>query len=593
MGTSRGRVTPKATCDICGREREALPGVFSTVERRRVCNWHPHFIPVEKLDAQPYLTFQARPIKDSRPFDPRPTYQLAEEQIFALVREFYAYGLLRVTNSQPSVGGAVTVLPGGLPQLGPLTASAWSAAWSALYFYSVVVENKRPVAMVADARAQLKTIANWLVAHQEAGPGVVAGSGQLVGDTIPNSDTQPEWGGYRADSSFQLGAVIAGFFALSSAAAGIALLRAYQVFGTQSYVDAARACAWFLRNLQCSDLMVTSPASSDAAGATPKHWGTWSQKVQFTASHYAQDSQFFVQSLICLRFLVLYKSVVGDEAVGSPSTATVTGPGGAGAIAWVTGSRSALVSTCIAEARAFWETPQPDATLGAAIMGLSIATPAEGFNSFPTVKNSLPNGTGSWGWGGSLTTTGTTITGQGWALALSSLYEVDGASALVTSAFDWLMGFTSNPTTELPATTPGRMVSGYDDAVLLAGTKGTFDPKIALTTTLTVRDATLAFTAAARQNASSIYDLSTVGLLAPLYSARQQAGFTLAKDALDQPRRQSMQSGRTHWLGQLGECGLSYQVFGSGAAIIQLVARAAMAGLIYRQQPGAFLGRGN
>jgi hypothetical protein len=590
---TRGAVKIKKTCDVCGRERVVEPGVFRVIKGRWSCNWDGGFIPYEVADAVPYKTFRARPIKDARPFDPRPSYQLAEEQIFASLRDLYAYGFLRVTNSPASAAAAVSVtLIASAPPIGPLTASPWTAAWSAIYFHGVVTENKRPAGMVADARALLKTIADWLVANQEAGPGVIAGSGRLVGDTIPNSDTQPEWGGYRADASFQTSGGFPGFFALSSAAAGLALLRAYQVFGTQLYADAARACAWFLRNLQCSDLMVTSPASSDAGGASPKHWGAWSQKVQFAAAHYAQDSLFLVNSLLCLRFLALYKTVLGDETIGSPSTATVTGPNGAGAVAWVTGSRAALVSVCMAEARAFWETAQPDAVLGTSIKGLSTATPAEGFNSYPAAKNNLPAGTGSWIWGANQSATATTITGQGWALALSSLYEVDGASSFVVAAFDWLMGFASNPATELPATTANRMVSGYDDAVLLAGTKGTFDPKTALTTTLTVRDATLAFTATP-QNASSVYDLSSVGLLAPLYTARQASSFKALKDALDQPRRQSMQNGRTLWLGQLGECGLSYQVFNNGAFIFQFVARAAMVGLVYRQQPGAFLGKGH
>lgn len=576
MSTSRGRVAVKATCDICGRERDAKPGVFRMVARRLTCSYHP-FIPEERLDATPYMTFQARPIKDARPFDPRPTYQLAEEELFAVLKEHYQYGFIRLGSSSYSTAPPVT--PFGAVA-GDKT-SAWSAAWCAIYFHALYAENKRPLAMVAAARAALKTIANWLVSTQEAGPGVVAGTGRLVGDTIPNVDSQPEWGGYNADASFVDQVARGDYQVLPSAAAGIALLRAYQVFGDAIYASAARACAWFVRNLQCGDLLPTKPASSDAAGLVAKHWGAWSGRMVFgTDNTYSHDNIYRVGSLLCLRFMALYLEVLGDETIGSP-TINTTDPL-AGVQTW-RGSRAALVSTSIAEARAFWFTAQRDATLGQSLLGFSSETPTDGFNSYPAVKGGavFGAGVGSWIWGTS--TLDTSITGRDWALGISSMYAVDGASAFVTGVFDWLMTATSNAAFELPAT--------YDDALVLRGTRGTYSPKTALASAITVRTSGLNFITPT--NASSSYKLGATGLLAELYSARQQAAFKETKDALDQPRRLSTQSGRTLYLAPLGVCGLSFQPSGSVFATRDIgIADAAQTGLVYRQAPQAFLGRG-
>lgn len=611
MSTSRGRVVVKATCDICGAYRDALPGVFRRIANRLTCSYHP-FIPEEKLDATPYITFQARPIKDARPFDPRSTFQLAEEQILALLRQDYSLAQLNVANTsyEASAGTPLSLGSGKIAR-----ESAWSAGWAAVYLYELIAENKRPRAMVKAARETLRTVADWLVSHQEAGPGITAGMGRLMNDVIPNSSAQPEWGAYFADQNFILGGVVSnldgdgsivtgsafGFYELmASVAAGIGLLRAYQIFGTQLYADAARACAWFIRNLQCGDLMAATPASSDAAGTTPKHWGAWSDRLIYITGTYRQSHRYFPNSLLAVRFLTLFQEVIGDEVIGSASTATVTDPQTAAAIAFMTASRAALVSACIAEGRAFWETAQPDAVLHTSIKGFSTTTPAEGFSSFPTAKGGgvfTGTGTGSWIWT-DLTATGKDISGEQWAVGLHALYAVDGASSFVVDTFDWLMGFTSNPLTELPATTANRMVTGYDDRSLLLGTLGTYDPKFALANSLTVRDAAGGFTV--RTNSAvptagrTRYELSTAGLLAPMYAARQAAGFRLFKEALDLPRRSSMQSGRTFYLGQLGRCGFSLQPSSSGVTTIAMQpARAAMVGLAYRQAPQAFLGRGN
>lgn len=590
MSTSRGRVTVKATCDICGREREAKPGVFRRIANRLTCSYHP-FIPEEKLDATPYITFQARPIKDARPFDPRPTYQLGEEQIFSFLADFYRYASLNVSASLPAPSSASGVSPIITTPV-PVTASAFAASQAALYFHALISEGQRPRSMVAAATRTLRTIADWLVANQEAGPGVVAGTGKLENDVIPNVAAQPQWGGYRADAYFQSTATAPKYFTLSSAAAGIALLRAYQLFGTQIYADAARACAFLVRNAQCGDLAAFNRSTSDAAGLSPMHWGAWSDYFQVSGSpgtYYEWSQTFSVQTLLCLQFLTIYLDVLGDESVGSSSSALVTSPSGAVVANCMSASRVALISKCIEEGADFWANAQPDATLGGTIKGFSVATPADGFSSFH-VNFILPAGTGSWGWGSSLSTAGVSILSENWALGLSALYETEGASSRVLEIFDWLMTFTSNPANQLTG----------DDRRILSRTGGTYNPKFALAVLLQVRDAaTHAF--GVKQEATqspSLYELSTAGLLAPLYSSRQQAAFKEFKDALEQPRFVSTQSSRTLYLGPLGRCGLSLQPRNTGTISVvpgafAFVPKAAMAGRVYRHAPQAFLGRGN
>lgn len=416
----------------------------------------------------------------------------------------------------------------------------WGAAWAALYLYELLAENQRPHTWMSLARTKLATLANYLVSAQTLGTSSAVG-----------------YGGFNVSAPGEE------YWTADAAVSGLALLRAYQTLGAASYLTGARAAAWFLRTAQCGDKLATGFSSSDAAGTTRIHHGMWTRSISLDVS-YDFDHLYRQLDLIGLEFLHAFKAAVGDETIGSPTTTAV-----------FSSSREATLSLAISEARGFWETAKNG------VLGFSTATPRERFNSYPASKlgGSLV-GTGDWETGN--------LTALGWALGLRAFRAIDGNSAFVTGVFDWLMTFTSNTSYELPATTANRVVSGYDDRVIYAGVKGTYNPKDAPATAL---DATNL------RNATGLYDLAALGILAPLYSARQRSTFGQVKVSLAMPRRLrkegSDRDGEYLWLAPLGRCGLSCQPYTdeSGGREADL-ARASMTGLVYRHAPKAFLGRG-
>lgn len=156
---------------------------------------------------------------------------------------------------------------------------------------------------------------------------------------------------------------------------------------------------------------------------------------------------------------------------------------------------------------------------------------------------------------------------DGWATALFSLSEVDGVSGQVSALWDHLMSYTSGP-----------------------GIPEPYDPSLALATVLN---------ASTVKNDSSFYDWGTAGLLAKITAARNRAAVKRVKDVLAEPRARyatphSPAGAETLYLGPLGISTLAFAPVTSGTSTrVQSVVRAAKAGLIYRQQPQGFTGRGH
>lgn len=538
-GDDWGRV-----CDVCGRLR---PGKgFRVVQNVWICDRHPSYVPRQVLDRVPYMDIGApRPLPSAKPFNPIDTYEMAEVQILALMA-YAPAATLDVTNSAPSATGAATVQ---------------AAAWAAIYLASIITEAKRPVRWVSHARALLGSLADWLYTHQQAGT---------------NADLK--WGAYnRAVGPAE------DYFTEDSGAAGLALLRAYQILGSQNYLDGARACAWFLRSAQCGDKLVSRPSSTDAAGASPRHFGAWTHRITLNAGVYDFDHRYYPGDLIGLEFLAAWQAANGDTVIGSTSTAAV-----------FNASRAIAVSVAIAEALAFWTSGTFSVDDAAAINGFSSATPREFFDAYPSAKG-LYTGRGSWQLQDGALATGTLITAVGWAVGLRALRAVSGDVA-VTALFDWLMTFTSNPTFEAAVSSHlyGRVTwTTTNDRAIYAGVAGTYNPKTALATLLQVRGT------GAPRNGSSLYDLATAGLLAPLYSSRQQSAFLHLKDALSPPKARwregfDPRDGHYLYLGPLGASGLAMQPYTDASGNrVQNVQRAAMAAGIYRCAPQAYTGRGH
>lgn len=534
------------TCDVCGRLR---PGKsFRHTEGLWICDRHPSYIPRQTLDRERYLELGAPlTIMGAKPFSPIDTYEVSEAQILDFV-----------TADAPGTTERIVTNGAGVPVADPTT--RWAAAgWTCLYLYDLIAENKRPARWISLARAALGARAEFLYSGMKGGPGVVGFTDQDV-----------EWGAFDR--------AVGRYLPADTAACGLALLRAYQVFGTAKYLAGARACAWFLRTCQCGDKLVAGFFSSDAGGTSPKHFGGFTSQILAPATFAAQ---FKMSDLACVEFLHAFKGVAGDETIGSPAiTATFAS------------SRAAPVSTVISEAIAFYTTPQWSVDDGAAIVGLSTVTPRDFFSPYPV-------GRGSWQFADAPYPTGTAITAQSFTLAMRGLRAVNGDAA-VAGLFDWLMTFASNPTFEQATTshTYGQVTRVVDnERAKYAGFAGTYDPKLALAQSLQVRTSGAAGTTLL-QNLTSFYDLGDTAHLAPLYSARQKAGFTALKDALVVPRprwRQGFEprDGQYLYLGPLATCGLALQPFtDNNFRRTQSVARAAMLGAVYRYAPQAYTLKG-
>ncbi len=533
-------------CDVCGRLRP-LRG-FRVVENVWICDRHPSYIPRQALEKVPYRALGSPVgIPNSKPFNPTDTYEIPEAQILNLVTAYAPADSLDVTN------GA------GAPVLDPL--QQWqSAGWTCLYLYDLIAENKRPARWLSLARTVLGILADFLYTGMKGGPGVVGYTNQDL-----------EWGAYDRGG--------ASYVTADSAVCGYALLRAYQALGTAKYLTGARACAWFLRTAQCGDKLVSGFFSSDAGGTSPQHFGGFVRKITGPATF---DPRLLLADIFAVEFLQAYKGVAGDETIGSSATTAV-----------FASSRAATVSTVIAEAIAFAITPQWSVDDGAAIAGLSVTTPREYFTPYP-------GGRGSWQLSDAAYPTGTQISSNAWARAIRGVRAVNGDTA-VTPLFDWLMSFSSNSSFALSTTTHTYGVATWtsnDERGKYAGIGGTYDPRLALAQSLQVRTSGAAGTVLL-QNASSLYDLTSAGHMAPLYSARQASYFGQLKDALELPRprwRQGFEprDGQYLWLGPLSTCGLTFQPYTDASLNrFQSISRAAQVGRVYRYAPQAWTMQGH
>lgn len=546
-----GRTRPMRTCDRCGALR---PGeTFRVISGRWICNWHDHYIAPETLDRLPIKTFPVKPFKDAKPLEPRNTYERAEWEIFNFCTENYRTDYFDCTREGDVPVTAASTYGTGVS----------GAAWTCVYLHALITENKRPLRMIAVARTKLAEIATWLLTRQFANPAKL---------TVANTDTR--WGGFEQTGS--VNPAVSGTYQLwHTASAGLALLRAYQVLGGLQYLDGARAAIWFCRTMQCGGKQAALFSSTDAAGTLRSQWGAGAQKMLVNSSSVPfMDHYLTGLELSIVEFYQAFLTAIGDETIGSSFTSGST----------FSLSRASLVSAAITEAMTFWTAGAFGVEQGTTVCGLSPVTPFDAFNSYPTTKGINPNGTGSWRYLNATTAAaGTTIYFLSWSMGIRALRAVEGDTARVTGLFDYLMTFGSNSTFELPA--------AYSDKTLYVGVKGTYDPKTALDLFPQVKGT------GAPRNSFGVYSFATTGLLAAMYSARQQASFKAMKDSLNEPRPKTVQGERDgvrYYVGAMGRAGMSFQPYGDSNTLsrFKLVSEAAMTGLVYRQAPTAFMGRG-
>jgi hypothetical protein len=360
------------------------------------------------------------------------------------------------------------------------------------YLYGLIVENKRPSIWISRAKEKLRELADWVFSIQ-------LGFGTGTGNT---KSTSARFGS----------ASVTGFgtyIIAEQGRLGLGMLYAYKIFGTSRYLDSARGFADFLTNMQQGGLPSINFSSSDAAGLNPINYGTWTRTSGSAGTQ--MEHVYQPDSLVCLEFLFALYGTVGDEMHGGDTTLSV-----------YTVPPQQLLSVSMANARAFWGVGAFDAVIGSGVNGLSTTTPRERFNSFPASKaGGWAAGTGSWEYQDGPSATGTMVTAANYAVALRALYAYEGYSSTVAALWTWLMAFTSN-SAFAPTST-----SRAQDAPTALSLRGTYNPKLTLSTLLLVRTASLA---QAAMNGTSVYDWQCSGLLSAIQGARDPGSLDRAKD---------------------------------------------------------------
>lgn len=270
------------------------------------------------------------------------------------------------------------------------------------------------------------------------------------------------------------------------------------------------------------------------------------------------DHKFYPGDMVGLTFLTALQAAEGAATYGNTTAV--------GEFAQATDATNATMRS---EATAFWTTGVPDAGSTTAKTGLSSTTPFEFFEAF----RSSAAAAGTWRYADGAGQTGTTVTGLNWAKGLRAL-------PTFTGVWDYLVAFTSNSTYETADDTAPQAVA--------AALTGTYDPTLALATTLIVSGTN------ASKNGSSRYDWATTGLMAEIQTTRGASGLGNAKAEVARPRRRYVdptpRASRTDWLGLRGQSGLDFQVSftdtveGASRQVIDVL-RAAMLMNAYRYTP--------
>jgi hypothetical protein len=369
-----------------------------------------------------------------------------------------------------------------------------SAGETVRYLYELVVEKKKPSYWISRATKKIIELADWIYSKQ-------VGFGTSTASTKSND---ANYGAVFIGAANQVAV-------RDQAYGGLAMLRAFQLTGTDRYLASARGFADCLSSTQRDDLRTTGFSSSADNSSNRAEFDTWTNTFLTVGT----GLQFYFPNIAmqCIEFLNELFKQVGDEIHGADTT--VSG--------FYISAPQRLLSSSISKARAFWSVGAYDNRINQVITGFSSTTPYEQF--IPYLGNQSNPTFGRWS-DSSLNSPGTTITAANFSNALRCLYAFEGYSAQVSSIWTWLMSFTSNPAFQSTTKSIGQ------DAPTVNGVNGNYNPKIALTSTLAVRDANANPVAL---NGSSAYALVSAGYMSRIQASQSNADLDAAKDYIVSP----------------------------------------------------------
>jgi hypothetical protein len=587
-------------CDLCGvryRSGELVRGEDGFWRCKKYCVEVPA-ITRDRISMQSNQRREAPPAPWGKPYDQKNAY--TEEAVlfsFLVLSPFVDPrwpGGLRfgaAPSSQISANSGVPNVVQGGGQAGSVY-SYLSINETCRYLYLLITENRRPSNWISAAKTKLREQADLLITYQ-----TLSGT----------ADTNSMFGGFNSNQPAPgSGSGFDNFVLFDNAGCGLTLLYAYLTLGDSKYLVAAKNTANAIRTFQWSSNYTVEFTSSDSAGANRMYTGAHVNQISNGGvGTYVPSSRFFADSLIAVEFLNLLKSTDGDNTYGG--TCAASNP------AFVSSS-SATLSSMISDALSFWKNGFSEVFSGQKITGLSSTTPRHLFNAFPQTKSGFPAGTGNWEYVNGSASVGTQIFGTVFSQGLRSLFAVNGYDAQVSSVWTWLMSFSSNPafvgatgTTAIDAPVALTAVSANPTAPPVGQgniVNPSYDPTIALSQTLTVRDSANAFAPIAI-NSNSSYKFLTSGCLAAIQSAKDGSKFRRAKDIIATTRFRiipdfvtmgnSFSVGTTYPITEylfMRETGsLAFTASGANIATY-VVGNTAMAGLIFRYAPSGFVSEG-
>lgn len=282
--------------------------------------------------------------------------------------------------------------------------------------------------------------------------------------------------------------------------AGIAFMRGYSVTGNGDYLFAAKKCATFVSSMQ---------AVYSVTGGVAEYVDT---------STSLPSGNYLLADVMALWFLSLLAEEVGDgfvAGIASPSD-------------WAT-TTSQTLGTMIENLTEFAEVGPLES--GEHVPGLSVTAPRA---TYVFNQGTL---TGAW-------TTITDIDSADIAMALRGLYAAEPESETITAILAWLADFGANTDNATPSTNTEQET--------LDGITGDYDPAVCVATSLTAADP---FTESTR----ALYDLQSLGWLAPALAASDASGLRDSRADLSPGQRFSVYDLSLKYLGPLGRAGLSLQ----------------------------------
>lgn len=475
-------------CDICGQLR-SINTMRKLDNVTFVCDKHEGertriMLDILNADARPPQTWPTENPKPQNPLYPN-LLQADEGELFNFIDQQITNGA-RYENVTAGDGAPIAqdIVP--------------TMAWAGRYLYTLIVQDTLPVRFIERGKVLLATAADYLASRQRG-----------FGIASSGVSSDPWFGGILESGAST-------YVTDDTSAGGLALLYAYRILGTGSYLASARAAASYLRNVQAIGRYGAQYTSSDSVGTARLYTGAVASEVSTAIGVDAGDlfystHCFYPSGLLALQFWKELTTTDGDQAIGCTGTGTdafVSAP-------------AQLMSTSMTDMRTCWEDGIRD-SVGETYTGLSATTPREFFNAYPATKAEFSSitGTGRWEFQDGAAATGTLVSGLNVATALGALYAYEGASTQVTGVFDWLQTFESNEDFETQDDT--------SDSVLARSTTGEYDATAGIATLLLVRDADDSYASIAL-NGSSIYDWGAFGVLAPLWASRNLSTFKSAR----------------------------------------------------------------